>query len=361
MKKYYKSAKHKKYNKKHSRKQQEKAHIFKLYTKRKNALSNYNQYKRHSNKDKEYNKIKWNILTAPINFSLVENTEETIKFFEFIDELYTKRKPVFIHLQDIENLGHETIVVLLATMIKFKNNKIEFNGDYPNDSIARKRLISSSFFKVLYKNENNASFNIKNIKGNGIYTHINKKVDAELGSKLIEQATSTIWNEKRVCTGVQRTLIELMTNTNNHAGEIQGEKKWWVSISCLEKEKRAVFSFVDFGKGIFKSLSEVKGSAFNWGNWYNAVLGNNNNAEILKMILSGEMHRTVTGQSHRGKGLPGIYQGSQLNSLSKLYIISNDVFADIGNNKYTNMNINFNGTFICWEVNSQNKSMTIED
>jgi len=359
MKKYYKSAKYKKYNKKHSRKQQEKARIFKIYTKRKNRYKRFNPYKPTT---RGKNKFHGETVSAPSNFSLVENAQEVIEFINYLDGLYSRRKPVFVNLTEVENLGYEIIVVLLAVMIKFKNRKIEFNGNYPLNETAKRRLIQSNFFKVLYnRNQKNTAINIGNIKGNGIYTHIKKNVDSKLGSNLISQAAYTIWNEERACKGVQRTLIELMTNTNNHAGKTPGEKNWWLSLSCIEKDKKVIFSFVDFGKGIFKSLLEGKGTVEKWFKWYNELTGKYNNAQILKMILSGEMHETVTGQSHRGKGLPGIYEASKLNSLSNLYIISNDVFADIGNNIYTKMSVNLNGTFVWWEINSKNKSVILKD
>lgn len=361
MKKHLKSAKSIRYSKRHGRKQKEQRDRFKLYQKRKNRYNNNNPYKSEAVPNREVKKHHKDALTVPSNFSLAENTEEVIKFINHLNKLYLKRKPVFIDLQGVKNLGYETIVVLLSTIIKFKNKRIKFNGNYPNDKIAHERLIQSKFFDVLYKNESNTDININDLSGNGMYTHAEKNVNSQLASKLITNASLSIWGEERACKGVQRTLIELMTNTNNHAGNTEGEKRWWVSVNCIDNEKKVVFSFVDFGKGIFKSLIEGKGRVQRWFSWYKEILEKHDNAEISEMILKGSMHKTVTGESHRGKGLPGIYESYTMNYFSNLFIISNDVFADVGNNIYRRMNVTLDGTFVWWELSSVNKSIVLND
>lgn len=354
MKKHVKCKKYIKYNTRHARKQKESHDRYKLFKKRNNAFIYKSKFitkeynKRHTKSSEGYVD-----LTVPENFSIVENVEQSISFINDLDKLYRMKKPIFVNLYDVKNFGYETIVILLAIVIKFKKAKINFNGNYPNDEIARKRLIQSGFFEVLFgKHGMNSS-----ISGNGIYTHSNKSVDAKLGSELISQASSFIWGSDRYCTGVQRTLIELMQNTNNHAGDIPGEKKWWVSLNCTDKEKKVIFAFVDFGKGIFNSLIKEK----KWYQWFVRNKDNQSNAKILEQILKGQMHKTVTGQSHRGKGLPGIYESFQNNAFANLHIISNNVFADVGNNIYMDLSVNLNGTFVCWELVPTNKNFIPRD
>lgn len=354
MKKYYKSKKYIKYNRRHARKQKESWDRYKLFLRRKNAYIYKSEFvKKPENKKIQKSSEGYTTLTVPNNFSLIQNTEQTISFLHDLDKLYKLRKPVFVNLYNVSYLGYETIVILLATVIKFKNGHIKFNGNYPRNEESKKKLIQSGFFEVLYQEGYLYS---SSIVGNGIYTHTNKYVDAKLGSQLIHKASNYIWEADRNCTGVQRTLIELMTNTNNHAGEIPGEKKWWVSINCAEgQDKSVVFSFVDFGKGIFNSLVKKK-------KWYQWVIDRREketltNPEIMELILKGQMHKTVTGQSHRGKGLPGIYESYDKNAFNNLYIISNDVFVNASENIYRELGINLNGTFVCWELSSANKNI----
>ena len=87
-----------------------------------------------------------------------------------------------------------------------------------------------------------------------------------------------------------------------------------------------------------------------------SVFNFTNNAELLKLILTGELHKTATGEHFRGKGLPGIYEAFGRNSFSNLFIITNNVYADIASGEFRNLNCNFNGTFLYWEINNTNIS-----
>ena len=80
--------------------------------------------------------------------------------------------------------------------------------------------------------------------------------------------------------------------------------------------------------------------------------GSNN--DILKLLLNGDVHMTVTGEHFRGKGLPGIKEVQDRNQISNLHIISNDVFSDVQNDDYKKLNKNFSGTFAFWELNKDN-------
>ena len=71
--------------------------------------------------------------------------------------------------------------------------------------------------------------------------------------------------------------------------------------------------------------------------------------------MNGQLHSTVTGELFRGKGLSSIKQVLDRKEIDKLYIISNNVFANIYENQYNNINCDFNGTFVYWELNKDSK------
>ena len=248
--------------------------------------------------------------------------------------------------------------MLLSILVKFKAQGIDFNGDFPEDLAARKILETSGFLKNLLKTfKEEDTYEIG--RENSIHTHALKYVDAQLGHKLIEQASITVWEEKRRCQGVQRTLLELMLNTNNHADTMrQGEKHWWLSVNHRKKEKIVSFSFVDFGVGIFNSLNNKKEGSkfFGWAEKLEKKFTYGNNADILSLILKGELHKTVTGKHYRGHGLPGINDVLKRNQISKLHIITNNVYADVESGNFRTLPKDFDGTFIYWELNIENES-----
>ncbi|UTC97551.1 hypothetical protein E4N83_04525 [Treponema denticola] len=365
MKKLYKEEKYKKYNLKHAKKQNIKCLNFKKHLKHRNRIVNYlsKPIRREKLKDKKIKKF-YSIIQAPEIFSFISNTEDMIQFVDQLEANLNAKVKTWVRLKNIKKIEYDAIVVLLSIMVNFKSNKIKFNGDYPENTEIHSILIKSGFIQNLF-----SPFNIEdryniNTKEDGIHTHAYKDVDACLGSKLIKEASITVWQEERRCQGVQRVLLELMQNTNNHAKiGVEGEKHWWLSVNHVKEEHKVIFSFIDYGVGVFKNLENKprQSKFFGWKEKMSIKYLFKDNCDILKLILEGKLHETVTNKHYRGKGLPGIFQSLERNSISKLVIITNDVYAIPGDNKYIKLKKNFNGTFVYWELNENNRSCLCEN
>lgn len=308
----------------------------------------------YSNQDR----TKFTTIIAPGHFSLIQNTNEVLKFIAKLKYCYDARKPVHVSLQEITEISYDAIVVLLSILIKFKTNGIKFNGRLPSDVSVKKILLESEFFKYLNQPiQDEERYHLG--EHSSIHTHAWKDVDSVLGDSIIRGATRTVWNETRRCQGIQRTLIELMLNTNNHADDSrQGEKHWWLSVHHDKLNRKVSFAFIDFGVGVFTSLNNKReGSKF-----YKILekikesYSFGANADLLKLILDGTLHRTATGKPYHGKGLPSIYRALERNQLSNLNIITNDVHANVSLNKFEALESVFSGTFVYWELNQENHS-----
>lgn len=359
MKKIKDIIKYQRFQRKRSFKEREKRLRHKIWRTRKNKAEQ-GIPKKDLKQIHEDNNVKWqyNVVEAPSIFAFIENTEEVVQFIHNIEELYQKKKKVFVELKEVDKIDYGAIVTLLSIMVRFKSNNISFNGSFPRDHKTRELLINSGFFENLdnkFKDEDRYEISKRN--SDGIHTHAWKNVDAVLGARIIQSASTTVWEEERRCQGVQRTLLELMQNTNNHA-EIgkEGEKHWWLSVNHMKKDKKACFAFVDFGVGIFKSL-ENKPENSKWYNWPAKIarlVERQDNTNLLKLILGGDFHQTVTGKHYRGKGLPGIAEVQRRKQISNLRIVSNDVCCWYDNSEYKKMQTSFNGTFVYWELNESN-------
>ena len=284
----------------------------------------------------------------------MSNTINVIEFIKKLKKNFLDRKEVFFVMDDVKLMDYSAIIVLLSIIIRFKSNKISFNGNFPTDAAVKNLFVDSGFFEIL--NIKLLTNRDKFVFGkNSIHTHASKNVDPELGPKIMEDISISLTGEKAVYKGLQRTLIELMQNSFNHAEpKKEGDKHWWLSVNIDEKTKITSFSFIDYGVGIFESLN-TKTSESKWFNWKPliSVFNTENNADILRLILNGDLHKTVTGQDFRGKGLPGIKEAMDRNLISRLFIITNDVFANVSENIFLPLNNNFPGTFVYWEINSQ--------
>jgi len=297
---------------------------------------------------------------APHHLNFVRNPEEVCRFIAQLRECFDKRKPVFVHLKDVEEIDYDGITVLLSVMVRFRAKKIPFNGNFPRDPEIHQLLKDSDFFDHLYYSDFSDTDTYELTGKNSILTHAMRRVDSVLGERIIKAASQTVWGEPRRCRGVQRTLIELMQNTNNHASlEREGEKHWWLSVKHLQEENRVAFSFVDYGVGVFQSLKSKTQSKKWFGalDYLKALFSTTDNAELLRLIFNGELHKTASGKPYRGKGLPGIYEALLKNKISNLSMVTNDVFFNSESNEYRTLLNNFEGTFIYWELCLDNSSL----
>jgi hypothetical protein len=338
--------------------------IFKKYKRSKNkALLGLNQkdrtYKiKYEDPYKDYKRVH-----APEIFSFIDNSEGVVEFISKLKNHFDEGTKVFVVLRDVKKISYDAIVVLLSIMVHFKASKIDFNGDFPDNREANSILSESNFLKYLYLNFREED-RYQLGQNSSIVTHAWKEVDSELGNELIRNASKTIWGDERRCQGVQRTLIELMLNTNNHADDSKkGEKHWWLSVHHDKTNRKVSFAFIDFGVGVFTSLTNKR-----YGTKFFGIIDKlkervkfGNNADLLRLIMDGTLHRTATGKPYHGKGLPGIYKALERNQISNLNIITNDVHASIDSNSFQIMPKSFSGTFVFWELNQSNINFHAEN
>jgi len=357
LKKLYTENKYKKRNQRHANWSLKSRLSFKKYKKEKNkSLIGLDKPKRvykniFEDPYKNYSKI-----YAPERLSFIDNPIGVVEFISNLEKHFDKRKKVFVVLKNVTVISYDAIVVLLSIMVKFKASKIDFNGDFPINKEAKTVLEESQFLKYLYRQfREEERYHLG--QNSSIHTHAWKDVDSELGSKLIENASKTVWGEPRRCQGVQRTLIELMLNTNNHADDTKkGEKHWWISVHHDMVNNKVGFAFIDFGVGVFTSLNNKRQGSKFFGvlDKLKEKIKYGDNAELLKLIMDGTLHRTATGKPFHGKGLPGINKVRERNQISNLNIITNNVHGKVDNGEFILLPKSFSGTFIYWELNQNN-------
>jgi hypothetical protein len=349
MKKYWTTAKYKLHNKRRA--------DYSLQTRLRG-----NRIRSHLNYSKNLKPKKFVTVEAPENFTLIGNPDEVIKFVRILRWYFQRKQRVWVVLKYVKAIDYDAIVVLLSIMVRFKAEGILFNGDFPTDGACRKILDQSGFISNLNRRFDDVENYTITAKDNFL-THGAKLVRSELGADLITEVSSRVWGKQQRCPLVQTTLVELMQNTFGHAvPEQEGGRHWWLSINHSAVERKLRFSFVDYGVGIFKSLSgKSKGSR-----WFGVLdrlferFHYGDNAELLKLILNGELHRTVTNEYFRGQGLPGILDAVNENALTNLHILTNNVHAKVSEGVYVLLKDDFPGTFIYWEVIPANQHFDLE-
>ena len=308
----------------------------------------YDETKSHSPYDEEP--------IAPSSFKLSTNENGVLKYIAKLERYLNKEKTVFVRLNNITEIDQEAVVLLLGIMAEFKSSGIRFNGNFPKNPKSKRILTESGFFKQLYPNNIEHSFGSKQ----AIYTHGQKVYDEESSCEKLSEAMTCVFGEKRRSQGARRVLLEAMKNTIAHASSSTDKRNWWLSFNKDSVNKKLVVSMLDYGVGIFKSLGIE--SPDNPGySWYekNINLGFSNK-KLLSKIMNGDLNVSRTRESKHGTGLPGMKSALKNSFISKLVIISNDVFADISNNQYRTIDTSFSGTLIQFEICENCKSFPYE-
>lgn len=355
MKKLYTTFQYKQRNQKRSNKEFRK----KILRKERLKANRRNQegYSKNELRDKKlaanYHKVK-----APEKLTIFNNYEETFRFISQLESNYIARKKTFVNIRHVEEIDYGAIALLVSVMFLFKEKSIDFNGNFPKNDKIKKQLIDSDFFKHLKKPiRKKVEYALG--KPHQIFTRANRKVVSELGYAVMKESSLTIWGQKRTLKGLQRILLELMQNTNEHAHiEGRGKERWWLSVNHNKENKKVTFIFVDYGVGIFKSLyNKTSNSKWFYIHKIKDRIQYGHDTKILRMLLEGELHKTVTGQSFRGKGLPGIKQVHKRNGISNLNVITNNVYADVSKGIYKLLANQFSGTMLYWEIDQNNNNL----
>lgn len=293
-------------------------------------------------------------VSAPDNFCIKENPEKVIEFINKLNECLNKRKTCYIDLSSVSQLSPDAVVVLLSILGQFKKRRVLFNGNFPNNQEIRRQLIRLGFLENLYDTPGTIQYDTST---KDVIRKHGKIPLGRMAKDLISQSTKNIWKEPRRCQGVYRILMELMQNTHSHAiiGK-EGVENWWISKNYDDSINTECFSFVDYGVGVFNSLEHKKPGTKFFGalDSIRRSITEPSNNKVLQLILDGELHKTSTGHYYRGKGLPGIKTAMERNQISNLYIITNDVYANVSKKVFVPLRNAFSGTFIYWELNENN-------
>jgi len=339
MKKLYSTSKFKKRNTKRAKDRLKQQLLSKEKAKAKRCVMNGVPV---AEKRERRNISRFESLKAPHNFSFVENTVAILDYLETIKSHINRRKPILINLKEITNLTNDAIVLLLSVVKNPAITKgVQIKGNYPRDEKLCKIFQESGVFGANGQNDEPKNY---------ILTRQNKKAEGGIANELIKRATKIVFGQEARCPGVYRALMESMANTCYHAKPQQiGHETWWLTVYHDKALNKVSFAFIDLGIGIFKS-SKMSG----FRDKLSSFFGITDNRDVLKEIIQGRK-MSSTKIPYRGKGLPNIYKGLERNYYSNLKIISNDVKADLSEDKYEKLPKEFNGTFLYWELNNSNR------
>ena len=272
---------------------------------------------------------------APNVFSLLRDPESVISFLRKIKSL-SGRYHLSFDFKGITLMTNDAVAAFIATIRGMPDTKVR--GNLPADPAVAELLTQSGFFDHVHSKKS-----LPSVTKGRIVQKESTKVEPKFAQDLIHKGTEAIFGTSKHQQASYRVLIESMTNTHNHAGDVPDDNQtWWATVYADLQSKRVCYTILDMGVGIFRSL-KVRGLR----KLYRA-LGIANNADIIKDILEGRVESS-TGIKYRGKGLPAIYRDAQNKKILSLVIITNNVYANVENGEFRLLPVPFSGTLLYWE------------
>lgn len=273
-------------------------------------------YKSYNSSNKRYE------FQVPCNFSFLNNTEETIGFFnEMIQLINQNRKnqfEIFIDIKNVENLTIDALMYLLSIINNMKNvfkRRISIKGNTPLDSNINLLFKESGFFNYvkstniipIYKNSNT----IQIISG--------KDADTVIARRISDFVSEKLGMTRSQCSFIYVMMIELMSNTYKHAYANNTMNKicnkWYCFCKYDHTEQIVSFTFMDVGAGIPTTVRKKFAEKLDF------LKLKAENRYVIS-ALEGQF-RTSTSLAYRGKGLPRIHETCQSRKIRNMRIITN--------------------------------------
>lgn len=291
-------------------------------------------------------------LETPEEFSFIYNIDESLKFFN--DFVYYSKHVDFIQI-DMKKTKEMTMEVLLYLISLQKINRSQKIQISVMIKPPRERklieLMSQSGFSKYFKAKIEVPVDTENIfeiqdkesnKKSGMHDEetCKRAVDFTLryhpNYKYSDEKFRQMYN----------ALAEMMTNTDNHAYNKNGELRNWY-LFAVKLEGGLSFYFFDNGKGVLETAkknileSTIGKVSFSLG--YES---------LMKATLDGQ-YRSATGKKHRNKGLPQINDFLTSNSVSLPIIITNKIYCHPEKGVYKKNRHNFSGTLFVWVLKDE--------
>lgn len=278
-------------------------------------------------------------LIAPRVFTIKENKEEVLEFLRKLKE--TKKKKIGIDLSEVEKINIGAITLLTSISFYLNEKKVSVFGNKPKEERARTFFEKSGFFSLMKtKNIPNQSPDSKNT----IFSMGMAETEPTRIASMIENAMETVYGKRMPNKDLYRILMEMMSNSIQHAYEHKKNTRWWVAINHNLVEKKVSFVFLDNGKGIIKTLKPE------FLQKLKQITGVNSQDEILQKVFDDKIGSSTKIEG-RGRGLPAIYKVRE--HFSNFVALSNGAYLNFEHELKETVSNQYNGTYYSWELINQ--------
>ncbi len=283
-------------------------------------------------------------LPAPKELSLTKKPSETLEYCEVLRKnLNGRGNRIFLDLGNVEYFTSDALLLIRAILLSPRAQNRYVGGNLPGDPIVASEFKASGFFHGFEQPPSGLP------PARGLM--LNKSEDtviARMAGELVDFAKEHVVMTRECKNACFQTLVEVMTNTHDHAGnrtfikkmQLGKRLKWFVCVYCLEGT--AYFTFADLGIGILNSAP-----ARTFLQRSGASISSYGRIRLLKEAFEGRIG-SVTGNPGRGLGLPRMKQDAEKGRLSDLIVLTSDVVGSVSDLNFRAISQPLRGTLFHW-------------
>lgn len=308
----------------------------------------------HRLREKATKNISYTSMDAPTNFSILDNRDSVIKYFNTIKRMLNQKEYTQINLRKITSIDLPTLCLLGAFMLD-RNTKLEYlEVTSPLSNSAAYRFFEEAQFENMIIKKSRPDFN------SGAFLsrredEVNKEAIGDILTKTVNYFGES--NQQRL-RDLPPIIIEIVTNTADHASPDSSYTLPWIVNTYETKNnngnKVKQYCIIDMGVGIYETLIDKANSQQQgrspW--WHTIIKRENSQGEFFRQAIpKGLQSRTALRQ--RGKGIKYIYDTVSGDDMYKRFeIITNKTKVNLVNIGSTEKDSseNLSATIYYWEV-----------
>ena len=287
--------------------------------------------------------------SLPPVFSFKEDKESVLKFlneaFDYYKALRSKiqEKRYNYDLTGVTSIDITAICLLLSLINKINANGIGSRGNTPSNDEAREIMLNSGFFDIMqsaFKPLKTKKYN------NQLYIVGSKRVDNKRIGQSVKEAVGYLTGTERHFQPIYTMLIEICSNSVEHANKKEKDKNWVVSVSY--EPDRVNFIVVDTGEGILRTIHRK------FPEWFIDTIFRED-GKVLEDLLNKE-YQSRTQEINRHKGLPKIKENFEAGFVDDMKILTNNVWYDMASKTYEKTKNEYFGVLYSWSFTKDNYS-----
>ena len=292
-------------------------------------------------------------LAAPPELNLFDKPYDTIEYYNgLLSTLGRQGARIFMDLSAVKEFTSVSLLVLRAIMdTRSRAQDTSVRGNLPDDPGVASEFKESGFFEGFAKPPANLPPPMGMMKKKS-----NILVQSDVAAELVDFARKQVTVTKECANASSQNLVEIMTNTHNHAGYQrrnvrtgrQRHERWWASVYC--RGDIAYFSFVDLGVGI---ITSAPAKSYKRKLQKSGVLSSlYGRPSLLKAAFEGHVG-SVTEKPGRGLGLPRMKKHAEEKRLLNLRVLTSDVVGPVSDLDFKSARQTLRGTVFGWQTSLQ--------